>query len=932
MTSLTAKRKSFLSMMGKSEEHERKGFDLLLKRDDFLEFFNPLLEAGFFGADRNPSPRPGQTEGSVQIPYWKALDYLEACARHAGKEDDAALAEKILKIVRSITTAGTSSDSRDNHHTCHQFAAIFGLLPVASISHEDLELVQVWLCTKYDRLGVVHALDEGVMRRFLASDSTAAWQKALRVAAYCTAVRWEPSPIMPDTDEPVTIADGHQLKEMINHHACSLGRRVGGEAAQLFADRVREVYGQGGRAAWSCLFRPTVKDDGQNRSHNAVENLTVEGLRDAILGWCDTDVAQAESFVKSLLLEENEMLRRIGIFVLAQRWEHLRDLYPPIIASDLFVLPHLNELYGLLRDRFEVFSPEEQRATIEAIRSLPTPGGAEAGSLQRVQLRWLSAVAGTTYPPAAQWLDQLMDDYGPVPEKPDYVTFIESRVGPGPSPYSAQELISRARERTLVRALATFAPTDSWSGPTVGGLAAELERAVASSPDEFAVVLPDFLEAPLQYQYSLVRGFLDLWRGPEETVTADWSNLWTLLFGFFEELLADTQLWGAGESGAGEVRPSWITCAVSDLLQEGTKEGHRAYPVPLMERGWSLLQILVERSEAITEPGHDPMDEAINSPKGRAFEAAFGHILRACRLGDQETGSHIEVWSGVRTFMDRELDFCVDGNFEFSTFCGAYLSNLEYMDAGWLRGNIRRIFPQDSPKNLGCALGGLAYASLNAGTYRLLRDAKVLDDALRSDMKGRHTRVGLIERLALGYLWSVEPLDSPRFAYLFDRDEPSDLELMSRFLSGIPRESLTSEQTSLIEDYWRRCVRWAEGRLPPPAGLLSSLSGLATFLETADESSDLLKAVAPYVHVHHNAYEFICELHRLVGVSPAEVCRVLEVFLDTHESYYDYQNKMQTLVRSLAGHGFRTEAISFCQRLHSVPGMEALYNDLTETP
>ena len=221
---------------------------------------------------------------------------------------------------------------------------------------------------------------------------------------------------------------------------------------------------------------------------------------------------------------------------------------------------------------------------------------------------------------------------------------------------------------------------------------------------------------------------------------------------------------------------------------------------------------------------------------------------------------------------------------------------------------------------------------MNAGTYRLLRDYKVLDDALRSDMKGRHTPVGLIERLALGYLWSVEPLDSPRFAYLLNRDEPSDLELMSRFLSGIPRESLTSEQTSLIEDYWRRCVRWAEGRLPPPADLLSSLSGLATFLETADESSDLLKAVAPYVHVHHNAYEFICELNRLVGVSPAEVCRVLEVFLDTHESYYDYQNKMQTLVRSLAGHGFRREAISFCQRLHSVPGMEALYNDLTETP
>ena len=928
MASLTAKRKSLLAMMGKSEEHERKGFDLLLKRDDFLVFFDPLLDAGFFEADRNPSPRPGQAEGSLQIPYWKALDYLEACARHAGHADDAALAEKVLEIVRSISTASTSSASRDNYHTCRQFAEILGLLPVVSISHEDIELVQVWLGTKYDRLGVVHALDEGVVPRFLASDTTAAWEKALRLIAYCTAIRWQPSQIMPTTDEPFAIADGYQLKEMVNHHACSLGRKVGREAAQLFAKRVREVFGKGGRASWSYLFRPAVKDDTQNRIHNVVENLTVEGLRDSLLGWCDADAVQAKSFVESLLHEENEMLRRIGIFVLDQRWEDLHELYRPAIESNAFTPPHLHELYGLLRARFEIFSNEEKQSTIKAIRNLRKPDLAEAGDLQRLQLRWLSAVTGTSYTPAAQWLARLTKRYGPVPENPDYLTFIESRVGPGPSPLSVQELIAHAKEGTLIDALSAFTPSDSWSGPTVEGLVDELERAVASAPAEFAPLLLEFLEAPLQYRYGLVCGFLKLLREPEEAATPDWEYPWPLLVGFFEQLLADSQLWDEAQAARGEVTPSWISRTIADILQHGNRGEQRAYPVSLSSRCWALIQVLIERSEAITEPSHDPMDDAINSPKGCAFQSAFAHILRSCRIADQETGSHTAVWRDVRGFMDRELALCAGGNFEFSTFCGAYIGNLEYMDSRWLQENVRGLFPRDHLKNLGCALGGLAYASTNASTYRLLRDEGVLDDALPFEMKGRHSRIGLMERLALGFLWSLEPLDSPRFAYLFESDDPGDLELINRFLCGISRENLKPEQLSLIEDYWRRCVGWAAGRTPPPASLLSSLSGLATFLTTADESCDLLRAVAPYVHVHHSSYEFICELNRLAQVSPEEVCEVLEVFLDTHDGYYDYKGRMKDLVRSLADLGFRAEAIQFAERLHSLPGMDALYSEL----
>ena len=78
MDSLTANEESFVEMMATSDEHARKGFELLLNRCDFPRFMDTLVARGFFAPENNPAPVPAPTEGHVQIPYWKALDYLLA--------------------------------------------------------------------------------------------------------------------------------------------------------------------------------------------------------------------------------------------------------------------------------------------------------------------------------------------------------------------------------------------------------------------------------------------------------------------------------------------------------------------------------------------------------------------------------------------------------------------------------------------------------------------------------------------------------------------------------------------------------------------------------------------------------------------------------------------------------------------------------------
>src|SRR5205823_689297 len=128
-------------------------------------------------------------------------------------------------------------------------------------------------------------------------------------------------------------------------HASALGRKAGASAASLMADRVREVFGEGGRADWSHVFRPAVEDEGQRNVGRGVENIVVEALRDVLLGWTEVDATAAKPFVQSLLRSDSEMLRRIGIHVLNERWESLGDLYPPLVRPELFGVGHLHELY-----------------------------------------------------------------------------------------------------------------------------------------------------------------------------------------------------------------------------------------------------------------------------------------------------------------------------------------------------------------------------------------------------------------------------------------------------------------------------------------------------------------------------------------------------------------------------------------------------------
>jgi hypothetical protein len=197
------------------------------------------------------------------------------------------------------------------------------LLPAVSITFDDLELIPFWLNDPFNRGIVAHVIDEGLLTLYLSSSFPENWEKALVVLRHCMAIRWLPVKESSGEAKPFPVVDDFWLKEIIQHHARNAGVKTGENAANVFAERVKEIFGSKTYHFPSRLYRPAIEDHAQNHDMDSAENRSIEGLREALLGWAIQSPREAEPYIEKLLIDELEIMRRIGIYVIGQIYVHL---------------------------------------------------------------------------------------------------------------------------------------------------------------------------------------------------------------------------------------------------------------------------------------------------------------------------------------------------------------------------------------------------------------------------------------------------------------------------------------------------------------------------------------------------------------------------------------------------------------------------------
>lgn len=941
MAKLSSEHEAFIQMMKTDEESARRGFELLAGYPDLDTFFDELAEAGFFDAQKNPKIISAPEPGFFQVPYWSALEYLVAAAKLSKQKSDLELARKVMDVVRKVSNfRDEKGDFRDNHHTYRIFADILGLVPSSVVSKADMDLIPIWVKSKFDGGMIGHALSKGVLKQLLKSDEPDNWEKACIILRHCTEVRRLEGTRATSFDKYEPVIDDYWLKDLVKNNIADFAVKTPSHTCAIFIERIREVLGSEERDKLSYIWRPAIEDHGQNHSWNEPENILVEGLRDTLLTWIDRDHEPATALIKSLLRDKAQILRRIGIYLLNQRWDLLQDQYSELVAPPLFDSGHLHELYNLLQTHFQSLTEADKSSTLTAIQRLPLPNAGEDSEflLRLIQRDWLSAITNKGHESADKLYGELSSDpdLGSLREHPDFHSYMQSSMGFGPTPYPPEQLMSFAKEGTLIEKLNGFQQPSEWRGPNKRALTDALEEAVKLDPQLFVRILPAFPAADRTFQYGVINGFKKVWDAPKGTgPTLDWEHVWRELISFFEELVLPIEFWKEKAAETKDLHLTanrdWIPTIIADFLQAGTRSDDHAYPSDLLPRTWKLIEVLLENSEPADAPGDDPMSRAINTQKGRAIEALFFHALRACRVSDQTRKEHSGVWTEMQPVFEKELARCKGANYEFSTLIGHYIAHLDYMNHGWLESHVRQIFPDEYRDNYACALEGLAYAAATRPVYALLEKNGILDKALREDFKGKHLREKLIERIALAYLWGDDSLDSSRFSYLFEGGKGDDLEMATSFFWGVSGQDLSDDQVIRIIDFWKRCVAWCVTR-KDVSELLSTLARLSCYIKSlGDQEMELLLAVAPHVYIGHNADTFIEELNRLTEIDLSKVRLVLDKVLDKYIPMFDLEDRLKSILIKLykSGGDNKIQAIIFADKLRSVPEIKDLYDQFT---
>jgi len=138
----------------------------------------------------------------------------------------------------------------------------------------------------------------------------------------------------------------------------------------------------------------------------------------------------------------------------------------------------------------------------------------------------LSAIAGKGYEPVDIWFKRLNTDQnlGRLSEHPDFHSYMETWSGPGPSPYSVQELLAFVEDGSLIERLNDFQQLNTWRGSSTSALVKSLEETVGINPQSFVRLLSVFLDARRPYQYGVINGFKRLWAmSKEKQPHLDWN-------------------------------------------------------------------------------------------------------------------------------------------------------------------------------------------------------------------------------------------------------------------------------------------------------------------------------------------------------------------------------------------------------------------------
>ncbi|MCD6177107.1 MAG: hypothetical protein J7K29_04645, partial [Candidatus Cloacimonetes bacterium] len=621
--SLTPKEEAVLDLIKEDNAYENYFF----KKVSDIKWFYPLKERGYFSPEKAPGPKPADKEGYF-IPYWNVLDYLEKVSQQARQPENEKYADELLKIIKNVTEYHIKNSKKlDNYHTWRSFVEILCNIPNEKIDDAILDLIPIWLDSKFDNELPASEIVEKLLPKFLDSDSPDNWKKAEKIVEIVTQIKWVPkytpekkkelreeykhifekpenertdeeklqvALLDLDKEEPKTIVDTYRFPESFisKETAIKIGEKCSEKVIFNLANNLKGIFGRENPKSsvdYSYIWLRSMFDISEDIS--GVEKTLALILRDILLSKAKKDKYTARNIFGKFLGSDYPypLFKRLVLFVVGSEWNTYEGIFWKMLDEDkeaeLFNSSYYEpEVYTILQRNVARFSIEKKEKIKNIIeKKVPQKSHPEEKYRKyydaHEKQKWYSALKSDDY------FKPMYEKYKNITKEEEEIGFKEQvRVGPGSSPLNKEDIVKMSNEE-LAKYLKEFKTVDRWKGPTVGGLREMLKEVAQENPQKFIEKLEPFLDTGYLYVYHILWGIHDAW---EKKKIIDWEPLLI----FVKNYITPKDFWEDKykvEDDDWNADHLWVIGIVAQLIRAGTVNDSWAFSEKHFKMAYEIL-------------------------------------------------------------------------------------------------------------------------------------------------------------------------------------------------------------------------------------------------------------------------------------------------------------------------------------------------------
>lgn len=903
------------------DDHYRNYF---FKKVTALHWFDILKKHGYFKPSEETKPQEIKS-GYYSIPQWNVLPYLERVSQQVNMPGNERYIDDLLKIIKEVSDYRDSSGKHiDNYRTWYYFVKILLNIPNEKIPLEIIDLIPIWLDSKFDAILQGSEIATKLLPKFLPEKPTPEdIQKAERIIDYITAFKTVPLPeggakLFGEQKEVIVIGS-LWLKEAFEKYSEIIGKKCTTKVVEELTKKIKSLLKNEEDGTYYSFY-----DDREYHSTEPLGMLTFI-LKRVLLAKAKNDVTTAREVLKQFLKDSHPCFLKMALYVMGQNMDKYSNLFWEILdteTGDLMMEKTLyfgDELKHLLENLQNL--TDEQRETLnEKIEN-----AVKRHDFKEDSERYIAFSKQEIYQALSHdsYFKKLYEEMKKITERDAELRpaiWVETQWGPGPSPLTKEEIIKMPNDE-LAEFLKDFKTIDFRRGPTVGGLADALKESAIERPEKFINDFFPFLQTSYCYVYWILYGIKDALNNKK---AINWGNL----LNFIERYINRHEFWQdkfiISDEGW-KATHKWIVRIVVELIQDGTRDDSLAFPEQYFGKAEKIVFLLLEKLRA-EEKGEitDYVKYTLNTPFGRAITALILLALRIAGVNDKKGIKSDIKWS--IKFKEKYEEILSNKIIEGYTWLGRYLPYFYYLDKEWVKEKVKSLEDEKGTKYWEAFMDGyFSIGSVYDYLYGLMRPH--YQYGIEYDFREKRDNEHLVQHIALGYLRKHESIfeKDSLFKQILDRFKYDQIEDITDFFWML-RDSLRAQAVA-DEDIRKRVIefwRWLYEKYKEKKSftkedekILSSASKLAAILPRIDkENFKWLMLLAPYVHANFISSFFIEYLDELKDKGDkVEVAKYIgEIFLKMLEKFTpDYDQKhIRSIVEFLYKSDNRKDAREIC--------------------